>query len=182
MKKTGHFSTDSAKKITSTTKISKKRLKISEKNAKQLVKPADDAFSKSVRLRDSELREGSYWGTCITCSRTGKVAWHDGKKLRFTSGWDAGHFIGRASKIVRYDDRNVNLQCSFRCNRMRSGEYEKYRVALDYKYGAGIAEELENIARTTTYFKMTKEYLLCIIHDSKEQTKFYGNNLTNTKS
>jgi hypothetical protein len=103
------------------------------------------------------------------------VAWHDGEKIRFSPGWDAGHFMRRGEKVTRFEEENVNLQCSFRCNRLRSGEPEKYRIAVDLKYGNGTAEKLEKLVRTTDYYKFTKLQLLEIITDSKKQVEFYAN-------
>lgn len=84
-----------------------------QKTLKQLKKLADDNFSWMVRLRDSEPVNMEYQGTCITCSKTGTVAWLDDEtgKLRFTKGWNAGHFVTRGNLVVRFDERNVNLQC-----------------------------------------------------------------------
>jgi hypothetical protein len=65
---------------------------------------------------------------------------------------------------------NVNGQCS-RCNYDGLGEQVKYARALDLKYGAGTATELERLAHLEHQF--TIEELQEIIHDSKEQVKFY---------
>jgi hypothetical protein len=64
--------------------------------------------------------------------------------------------------------------CAMRCNKMRSGEYEKYRLALKDKYGEEVPEELENLARTTQYYKFTKDELLTIINDSKQALEWYA--------
>lgn len=144
----------------------------------KLLKDADEWFSKNVRLRDSEPLDGEYVGTCITCSKSGVVAWRDETgKLRFTKGWNAGHFVGRGNKVVRFNEMNVNLQCAFRCNNLRSGEYVKYKKALKLKYGDDTPADLENLADQTTYYKFTREELDEIIHDSKEAVKFYERNL-----
>ncbi len=140
----------------------------------ELVKKTDEVFSKFVRLRDSELNNGEYTGTCITCSKTGTVAWHDETgKLRFTKGWNAGHFVGRSNKVVRFNEMNVNLQCAFRCNKMRSGEIVKYKAALKDKYGNEVPDELEQLASDTQYYKFSREELEQIIKDAKEQIAWY---------
>lgn len=146
----------------------RKYVLLENKTAQQLIKVADDWFSKYVRLRDSE-RVGDIWcGTCITCSHNGPVARIEDGALRFYAGWDAGHFISRGEKVTRYEEENVNLQCSFRCNRLRSGEHEKYKTALDAKYGDGTYRKLEKLAKDTDYYKFTKAGLMQIINDSKE--------------
>jgi hypothetical protein len=148
------------------------------KTLPKLIKEADEWFSKSVRLRDSEPIGNEYVGTCITCNKTGTVAWRDETgKLRFTKGWNAGHFVGRSNYVVRFNEMNVNLQCAFRCNNMRSGEPVKYKIALKEKYGAEVPGELEELAETTQYYKFTRDELEQVINDSKESIKFYERNL-----
>ena len=150
----------------------KKYTPIAKKTAQQLVKVADEAFSKYVRLRDSDHIGDSWVGTCITCSKNGTVAWLDDGKLRFVSGWDAGHFIQRGAKITRFDEENVNLQCAFHCNKMKSGNLEKYKPALDIKYGEGTWRKLSETAQANQYYKFNKPQLLEIIHDAKEAIAF----------
>lgn len=166
-------STKSSTPKKSTSPKRKSRVPLEQKTKPELVREAWTQFSRYVRLRDT-VRDGNEWvGTCITCSKTGTVAWlDDSGKLRYTKGWDAGHFVGRSHKVVKHDEENVNLQCAFRCNKMRSGEYEKYRIALKDKYGEEVPEKLENLARTTTYYKFSREELLEVIHDSKELVAF----------
>jgi hypothetical protein len=140
----------------------------------QLVKKADEAFSKYVRLRDCD-RTGNEWhGKCISCNKRGLVAWIDETgKLRFVKGWNAGHFVSRGNKVVRFDEENVNLQCAFSCNNMKSGNIVQYRLALRDKYGDGIPGKLEKLAEETQYYKFTREELEQVISDSKEQIKWY---------
>lgn len=149
------------------------------KSIPKLRDEADKWFSKAIRLRDSEPINQEYVGTCITCTKTGTVAWQDPDtgKLRFTKGWNAGHFVDRDNKVVRFDEMNVNLQCANRCNKLRGGEHIKYKRALRLKYGDKVPEELERLAEDTHYYKFTREELEEIIHDSKEQVKFYERNL-----
>lgn len=142
----------------------------------KLKKRADDWNSWYVRLRDCSFNGSEWVGTCITCSKTGVVAYLDPetaqkrptKAIRYVSGWDNGHFISRGRLVVRYNDQNVNLQCSYRCNRMRSGEYEKYRLALKDKYGNEVPEQLENIARTYPTYKLSRPELEEVIDNAKE--------------
>lgn len=74
---------------------------------------------------------------------------------------------------------NVNLQCAMRCNKMRSGEYEKYRSALRTKYGDEVPGKLEKLAQETTYYKFSKPELLEIIHDAKESIRYYAEDYIN---
>lgn len=84
-----------------------------QKTVTQLIKLADHWFSKYVRLRDCELRNGSqWWGKCITCKKLGMIAFIDDEgHVRFTRGWDNGHFISRGNYITRFEETNCNLQC-----------------------------------------------------------------------
>lgn len=139
-----------------------------------LRRKADELFSHYVKLRDSERREDGFWGTCITCAFSRQVAWFDETgKLRYSRGWDAGHFVGRGNLYLRYDEENVNLQCSFRCNRMRSGEISKYRIALDNKYGTGTAQKLELSAAINCNYHLKKPELEEIIHNCITAINFY---------
>src|ERR1700756_1802503 len=125
----------------------RKRRTLEEKSSKELIKTADEWFSKYIHLRDSHYFDEEWTGTCVTCSKTGRVARIEDGKLRFDVGWNAGHFVTRGHKIVRFDEQNVHLQCAFRCNNMKSGEYEKHRLAIDKMYGEGTAASLEALAR-----------------------------------
>ena len=156
---------------------SKKRLKLVEKTAQQLIKVADKEFSRYVRLRDSvydPYGEPSGWyGKCISCNKYGLIAWVEDGKVRFTNGWDAGHFISRGNKYLRYHEENVNLQCAFNCNKMRSGNIEKQKPALDDKYGTGTYRKLEDLAQEFKTSTLKKRDLLELINDCRKQVELY---------
>jgi hypothetical protein len=59
------------------------------------------------------------------------------------------------------------------CNMFKQGEQYLYSKALDMKYGNGTAEEL--MSRRFETHKFTTTELEEIIHDAKEQIKFYEN-------
>lgn len=165
--------------------VTKKPLKASPKPKKQkkptrtlLRRKSDELFSKYIRLRDSDYRRDvevpGWYGKCITCSYNGLVAWIDDKDdLRFTRGWDAGHFVSRGNWFVRYDEENVNLQCSYRCNKMKSGEHIKYGYALEEKYGRGTPKHLEESAEKNKEYTLKIEEFQQIIEDSKNQIAWY---------
>lgn len=125
------------------------------KNLSQLKKIADREFSRAVRLRDST--DG--YGNCITCT-----------KLISVKEGHAGHFQSRRHSSTRFDEENVNLQCSL-CNAFRAGEQYQYGMALELKYGEGTAEKLAKKAQE--YHKLTFEELEEVIHDAREEIKFY---------
>lgn len=150
-----------------TPKKRKPRRTVEEKSAKELVKVADKHFSEFIRLRDSTFRDDGWYGACITCSKRGQVARLENGKAKFNIGWNAGHFVTRGHKITRFDEQNVHLQCAYRCNNMKSGEYEKHRLAINRLYGEGSAEALEALVRQASLYKLYKFQLLDIISDYK---------------
>lgn len=161
--------------IKRTTPQPKKRLPLEKQPLPKLRKEADKWFSRYVRLRDS-TRHGDEWrGRCITCSKKGTVAYADEGVIRFTRGWDNGHLIGRDCWATRYEEMNNNLQCSYRCNKLRSGEYQKYKAALAMKYGDNIPGDLEETAALypSHTYKHTREELLEVIHSSKEALDYF---------
>jgi len=93
---------------------------------------ADKAFSLFIRKRDAENG-----GNCISCGK-----WFPYEEL------DAGHFISRNCLQLRYDERNVNVQCRL-CNRFRNGEQALYAKGLDSKYGKGTSDELLDVYKNS---------------------------------
>lgn len=90
-------------------------------------------FSRYIRLRDSDRRGMC---SCITCKF--KYHW---KRMH------AGHFIPKSNgNILYFNEQNVNTQCS-RCNNFLSGNLFEYSLALDKKYGPGIAKRLKKEAK-----------------------------------
>jgi len=107
-----------------------------------LTRKADQAFSRYIRNRDSttylQNEEGLSVpaGRCITC-----------QKIIPTSGLGsghAGHFIPRGNKLLRYDPRNVHLQC-VSCNKYNQGEQWKHGRAIERLYGEVVLRELEEL-------------------------------------
>jgi len=107
----------------------------------------DRWFSKYIRLRDSD-EQGV--GHCCTC---GKVVWWKDAH--------AGHYLGRESFGVRWNEKNVNLQCCY-CNTYREGEKGRYLMLLQKKYGDDIDDQL----RITK--KLTSKLLPYERHELKE--------------
>lgn len=88
----------------------------------------DEAFSKYIRIRDSQ--DG--YCKCITC---GKVAFWT------KEGMQAGHFQTRVKYSTRWDEKNVNAQCAG-CNMTNGGQQYLHGLAIDKKFGEGTADEL----------------------------------------
>lgn len=126
-----------------------------------LTKKADKEFSRYIRLRDS-IYDGEKWvGGCITCNRELVVLddkWHAGANL--------GHFIGRGTKELRYDEFNCNLQCAH-CNAWLDKEemLQRYRSGIIDKYGKETLKELKERAKIIRTNK--RDELEQVIHDSK---------------
>jgi len=89
----------------------------------------DKIFSIYIRLRDSD--ENGH-GRCISC----------GKFIHYKDG-DAGHYVSRKNLGLRYDEKNVNLQC-VECNRFNEGNMIGYNHGLVEKYGEGVISYLNS--------------------------------------
>lgn len=124
-----------------------------------LKKKADKYFSLYVRYRDGESKRGEWLVPCITCGIEKPL-----KQMQ------AGHFVSRKVNSLRYEEENVNAQC-YSCNVMGYGQQYAYAKELDLKYGDGKAEELHNRRHETHKFSIPE--LEEIIHDAKEQIRFY---------
>lgn len=147
----------------------KPRKKLEEKTAQQLVKPADDAFSKYIRLRDSAWDGDRRVVKCIDCDRVG-VVYAGGK---WKKGFDNGHYITRGVMTLRYDEMNCNAQ-SAHCNawRDKGDVYKDYTKAVDKKYGKGVAKELRDMSKLDGAKKIPpKEDLLDIIYTCRAYIK-----------
>lgn len=84
-------------------------------------------FSEYIRRRDAD-QDGIC--RCITC-----------RKPKPWKEMDAGHFVNRARKSTKFDERNVHAQCPV-CNRFAEGKQFLYGNALDLKLGHGTAQKL----------------------------------------
>jgi transcription elongation factor Elf1 len=98
------------------------------KTRPQLIKMLDTEFSRYIRNRDN--LNGFF--TCPTC----------GKTLSIDQS-QAGHYISRVVKEVRWDDRNVHAQCA-RCNLWLHGAPTMYRIWIGENYGEETAQELDS--------------------------------------
>ena len=92
------------------------------------LKSVDNWFSKFIRARDAD-EDGII--RCISCGKP--VHW---KKA------DAGHFIKRQHRALRFSEINVNGQCRS-CNWLLQGNDINYAKGLVKKYGPGIIEQLQ---------------------------------------
>ena len=114
----------------------------------------DKIFSRYIRLRDCN---GTHHGPCITCGKI--VHWKDA---------DAGHFITRGRLATRFDPRNVNLQCKY-CNGPMSGQQYQHGLAINRKFGEGVADELGRLANQS--IKISRGEYRDLIQDYNERVK-----------
>lgn len=139
------------------------RVSLDKKTASQLVKVADEAFSKYIRLRDSEwdVSKTKRLVSCIDCEKPG-IVYENG---HWKKGIDNGHYVSRGIMSLRYDDINCNAQNSH-CNawRDKADVEADYSKALDRKYGKGTAQALREASKLPNSRKMPpKAELLDII-------------------
>ena len=108
---------------------------------KTIITKLDNIFSQYIRLRYSknEISE------CVTCGK--QDHW---KKLQ------AGHFVSRKHYATRWDEDNVQVQCSG-CNVFRYGEQYLFSKYL----GVDLSEEL--LIRSRKIQKFTDNELLDMI-------------------
>jgi hypothetical protein len=107
----------------------------------KLIKKADIIFSKFIRSRDSIYLNGK----CCTCGQPGS---------------QAGHFIKRGHHSVRFNPKNVHLQCG-RCNHFMGGNDSEYARFIINEYGIETFNWLLDQKNVT--HKFTREELNLII-------------------
>lgn len=130
-------------------KETKTRMKNELETVQDIVKAAQIVFNKYIRERDKGLN-------CISCDkpiRKGNV--------------DAGHMWSAGGHSnLRFNEFNVNAQCSRPCNKDKSGDINNYRLGFIKRYGEDKLSELDSIAHIER--KFTKDELKEIIKKYKE--------------
>lgn len=130
-------------------KKTKAKAKLDLMTLSDYLKLAQQVFNKFIRLRDKG-------NVCISCQK---------KPLKE----NAGHFFNANNHYnVRFDERNVHLQCEH-CNTYLSGNLLEYRTNLINKIGNSEFLILEAEARKTR--KFTKEELKEIMAIYKKKCK-----------
>lgn len=129
-------------------KIKKAKMKEDLMSLSDWLKIAQIHFNTYIRQRDKDQ-------LCISCQKPPL------KK-------NAGHFFNANNHYsVRFDERNVNLQCEH-CNTFLSGNLIPYRENLIKKIGIQEFEDLSKIANETRKFN---------IQEVKELINFYKNKI-----
>jgi hypothetical protein len=96
------------------------------KTLSDYLKTAQKIFNTFIRLRDANE-------PCISCQ----------KPLR-KGNTDAGHFYPTTKSFLRFNEDNVNAQCSRPCNKDMHGNLHEYRINLIKKIGLEKVEWLDN--------------------------------------
>jgi len=121
------------------------------------LKIAQQTFNKFIRERDKGQM-------CISC----------GQRLR-EGNIDAGHLWSAGGHSnVRFNEFNVNAQCSRPCNKDKSGDINNYRLGFIERYGVDKLNELDLIAKIEK--KYTVEELQLLIKEYKEKTTLLNKN------
>jgi hypothetical protein len=124
-------------------------LKESLKTKSDYIKILQIVFNKYIRERDKDL-------PCISCKRFNVEEFH------------AGHYIASTYQYHRFNEDNVNKQCSY-CNTHLRGALIDYRVNLIEKIGLERVEYLENTKHMM--FELTINDLKDLIIKYKQKLK-----------
>jgi hypothetical protein len=135
-----------------TWKKTKAKMKDDLMTLQDYLKIAQQIFNKYIRLRDKG-------NVCISCQKPIKIGNCDAGHM-----WSAG---GHSN--LRFNEFNVNSQCSRPCNKDKAGDINNYRLGFVKKYGAIKLQEIDFIAKTEK--KFTKEELKEIIEIYKKKVK-----------
>lgn len=111
-------------------------MRLTQKPSSAIKALLDRKFSTFIKLRDSHEQGSFPYVRCCTCGAF--ASWQ---------AMDAGHYISRMVSITRWHPKNCHAQC-YKCNRLNSGEREKYRKFLVNKYGDDAVVELENFKKS----------------------------------
>ena len=108
-------------------KRTKGRRHTSKSERKQLEKKLWQMASLYIRKRDRH---------CVTCGAT--------------EGLTMSHYIKAGKQRIRYDERNVNCQCST-CNNYHNYYPHVYEGYMRRVYGCAVLDELEELAKGTKW-------------------------------
>lgn len=124
----------------------------------------DDYFSQYIRIKYANS-EGIV--KCYTCDWKGHY-----------KDADCGHFVSRATMLLRWDTRNTRPQCQT-CNRMNYGQIDKFTEMLNEEI-PGLAEQLIQEAKEP--HKWTRDDLKEMLIDIRAKLKIVKTKLNESKS
>ena len=135
-----------------TWKKTKAKMKNDLETIQELIKATQIIFNKYIRLRDKGQ-------VCISCQ----------KKLK-EGNVDAGHMWSAGGHSnLRFNEFNVNAQCSRPCNKDKAGDINNYRLGFVERYGIEKLNEIDSLAKIER--KFTKEELKEIMVTYKKKIK-----------
>lgn len=102
----------------------------------------DQLFSRYIRLSSADAG-----GTvsCVTC-----------RKLMHWKESQCGHWVKRQHRAVRWDERNVGVQCP-RCNHFMGGAQDEFSRHIITRHGLEAHDELLRLKHTV--FKVNRGFL-----------------------
>jgi ribosomal protein L37E len=128
---------------------------IKKEGLSELIKIADDVFSKWLRLSNAD-KNGMV--TCYTCDAV--YRWQDSQ---------CGHYVKRGNLFLRFDPRNCRVQGKC-CNEYKDGNYPEYTKRLESEY-PGITGILQEEA--TLVYKPTRDEIRQIINEYSRKLKAF---------
>ena len=149
---------DMANKITSDAikKPKRKRIPLDDEMC-LYINELDNLASRYIRMKYADSNSQV---NCYTCN------WEGHWKLS-----DCGHFVSRKNYAVRWDVRNLKVQC-ISCNREKGGNLAVYAEKLENE-SPGITSELTDISRFV--HKVDRQELREMIIDFRYKIKAMGN-------
>ena len=133
-------------------KAKKTKLKNELMSLQDYLKIAQQVFNAYIRKRAEGL-------PCISCGKEMKEGNIDAGHL-----WSAG---GHSN--IRFNEYNVNAQCSRPCNKDKSGDTNNYRIQFVKRYSQEILDQLDKEAHETK--KWTIDELTDLIATYKKKIK-----------
>ncbi len=135
-----------------TWKKTKAKMKNDLETIQELIKATQIIFNKYIRLRDKGQ-------VCISCQ----------KKLK-EGNVDAGHMWSAGGHSnLRFNEFNVNAQCSRPCNKDKAGDINNYRLGFIERYGIEKLNEIDALAKIER--KFTKDELKELMQVYKKKIK-----------
>ena len=135
-----------------TWKKTKAKMKNDLETIQELIKATQIIFNKYIRLRDKGQ-------VCISCQ----------KKLK-EGNVDAGHMWSAGGHSnLRFNEFNVNAQCSRPCNKDKAGDINNYRLGFVERYGIEKLNEIDSLAKIER--KFSKEELKELMQIYKKKIK-----------
>ena len=133
-------------------KVKKQKMKNDLETIQELIKATQIIFNKYIRLRDKGQN-------CISCQ----------KKLK-EGNVDAGHMWSAGGHSnLRFNEFNVNAQCSRPCNKDKAGDINNYRLGFVERYGIEKLNEIDSLAKIER--KFSKEELKELMQKYKLKCK-----------